>query len=37
MNDQLPMAAERKKEFRKKLCFTLNGGMLLVFLVLYYS
>ena len=29
------MTAEGKKEFRKKLCFTLNWGMLLVFLVLY--
>ena len=28
------MTVEGKKEFRKKLCFTLNWGMLLVFLVL---
>ena len=29
------ITAEEKKEFRKKLCFTLNRGTLLVFLVLY--
>ena len=29
------LTAEGKKEFRKKLCFTLNWGMLLVFFVLY--
>ena len=29
------ITAEGKKEFRKKLCFTLNRGILLVFLVLY--
>ena len=29
------ITAERKKEFWKKLCFTLNRGILLVFLVLY--
>ena len=30
-----PIAAEGKKEFWKKLCYTLNRGILLVFLVLY--
>ena len=29
------ITAEGKKEFWKKLCFTLNRGILLVFLVLY--
>ena len=29
------ITVEGKKEFRKKLCFTLNRGILLVFLVLY--
>ena len=29
------ITAEGKKEFRNKLCFTLNRGILLVFLVLY--
>ena len=29
------ITAEGKKEFRKRLCFTLNRGILLVFLMLY--